>query len=631
MVKRIPIRLPRSANDQTSGRFRRACLPLFGQVLALLLCFCALTTPVASQTVNPVLVSGSQGLALHGAPLLPPNAPLPYARTDAPSGGRIVFGAQGVFDTLNPFVIRGIAAQGLAPPMGLVFQSLMIRSADEPFSVYGGLAQSVELADDLSEMTVNLEPDARFSDGHPLGAEDVAFTFNLLKDKGRPTFRGYYGKVREVTVLDRTRIRFRFEGHDRELPLIIALMPVLPKHATDPARFEETSLKTPIGSGPYRVAEIKAGESIRYEKNPDFWGKKKPVYQGLYHPDTIRFDYFRDSNTLFEAFKGGLVDVRIEDNPTRWAQDYDFPALKEGRIIRETLPVAIPKGMTGFVFNTRKTLFADSRIREALGEMLDFEWINRSLFFGLYQRADSYFSGSATLSTAGRPASTAERALLAPFPGMVRPDILEGLWHPPHLDGTGRDRKAAARALTLLQQAGWQLKEGQLINASGEPFGFEILVNSRLQEKLALNYAQSLSRIGIAAKVRLIDDIQYWRRLSGFDFEMIQFNWTGSPAPGNEQYHRWGSKAATREGSLNYAGASNAAIDAMIEALLAAKTPESYLTAIHALDRVLLSGFYVVPLFCAPDIWMARKAQVKHPDRLPLLGTAIETFWVESP
>ncbi len=591
-----------------------------------LLLFSAICAPASAQGAKQE--TARHGLSLHGAPLLEADRPLPYAQTDAPTGGRIVFGAQGVFDTLNPFVIRGIAAQGLAPPMGLVFQSLMIRSADEPFSVYGGLAKSVDLADDFSSMTVHLEPEARFSDGKQVSAEDVAFTFALLKDKGRPTFRGYYGKVTALTVLDPLTLRFTFEGHDRELPLIIALMPVLPKHATPAARFEETSLLPPIGSGPYRVAEIKAGESIRYEKNPDFWGKAKPIYRGLYHPQTIRFDYFRDSNTLFEAFKGGLVDVRIEDNPTRWAQDYDFASLKDGRTVRETLSITIPKGMTGFVFNTRKPLFDDIRIREALGMMLDFEWINRSLFFGLYKRSNSYFSGSA-LSAAGRPASTEERALLARFPDAVRPDILAGQWQPPQLDGTGRDRKAAMTALNLLNQAGWTLRDGQLVNGNNEVFRFELLVNSRLQEKLALNYAQSLARIGISLSVRLIDEIQYWRRLSAFDFDMIQFTWSGSPAPGNEQYHRWGSKAAEREGSLNYAGAKNPAIDAMIEALLAAQTPQTYLSAIHALDRVLLSGFYVVPLFYAPDLWLARKASVKHPARLPLLGTAPETFWVE--
>ena len=615
MLTMLPIRMrPAPAANRFAGM---AAFVLFLWVMAL----CG---PVGAQEAG----TGRHGLSLHGAPALAAGQPLPYAQSDARAGGRIVFGAQGVFDTLNPFVIRGIAAQGLAPPMGLVFQSLMIRSADEPFSVYGGLAKSVDLADDFSAMTVHLEPDARFSDGKQVRAGDVAFSFALLKEKGRPTFRGYYGKVTAVTVLDPLTIRFRFEGHDRELPLIIALMPVLPEHATQASRFEETSLVPPVGSGPYRVAEVKAGESIRYEKNPDFWGKDKPIYRGLYNPYTIRFDYFRDANTLFEAFKGGLVDVRIEDNPGRWAQDYDFPALKDGRVLRETLPVSIPKGMTGLVFNTRKPLFADIRIREALGAMLDFEWINRSLFFGLYKRSDSYFSGSA-LSAAGLPASDGERALLARYPDAVRPDILAGQWQPPRLDGTGRDRNAASKALALLAQAGWSLRDGQLLNTNNEVFAFELLVNSRLQEKLALNYAPSLARIGIALKVRLIDEIQYWRRLSAFDFDMIQFTWAGSPAPGNEQYHRWGSKAAEREGSLNYAGAKSPAIDAMIEALLAAQTPQAYLTAIHALDRVLLSGFYVVPLFYAPDLWMARKSSVKHPARLPLLGTAPETFWVE--
>ena len=570
------------------------------------------------------------GLTLNGSPRLHPYTPLPYADRNAPDGGRITFGVAGSFDTLNPFVVRGISAQGISPPMGLVFQSLLLRSADEPFTLYAGVARAVSLDPEGRSLTVHLDPAARFSDGQPVTARDVAFTWGLLKEKGRPNYRGTYGKVTETRLLDPLTIRFSWEEDDQELPLILALMPVLPAHKTDAARFEETTLSPPIGSGPYLVGEVKPGESITYHKDPNFWGRSKAIYQGLYHPDQIRYDYYRDANALFEAFKGGLVDVRIEDNPTRWATGYDFPALRDGRVVRETIPIGISKGMNGFVFNTRKDMFKDRNIREALNQMLDFDWINTRLFNSLYRRSDSYFTGSPLAST-GKHATAQERALLAPYLPTLKPEIVEGEWHPSQLDGSGRDRQAAQRALALLAKAGYRLEDGQLKNRSGEVLKFEILVNTRLQEKLALNYANSLQRIGINATVRLIDDIQYWRRLSAFDFDMIQYNYAGTPSPGNEQYHRWGSRAAARQGSLNYAGAQDPAIDAMIEAMLKARTQETYLTAVHALDRVLLSGFYVVPLFHAPDLWLARKTSIGRPKTTPLFGTAPETFWVIPP
>ena len=594
----------------------------------VILCLSALSlSSVSAQTKAGQQGLSQHGLALHGSPRLAPDTPLPYADRTAPDGGRITFGVAGSFDTLNPFVVRGISAQGISPPMGLVFQSLMLRSADEPFALYAGLARSVSLSADGKALTVYLDPQARFSDGQPVTAQDVKFSWGLLKEKGRPNYRNTYAKVTRLTVHDPLTLTFEWEDEDQELPLILAMMPVLPEHKTDAARFEETTLTPPLGSGPYRVGEVKPGESITYQKNPDFWGRNKAIYQGLYHPDTIRYDYYRDANALFEAFKGGLVDVRIEDNPTRWATGYDFPAMRDGRAMRETIPIGIAKGMNGFVFNTRKDVFKDKQVREALNEMLDFDWINSRLFNSLYRRSDSFFTGS-ELSSARKPATAQERALLAPFAASVRPEILEGQWQPAQLDGSGRDRKAAQRALALLEKAGYRLDDGQLKNRQGALLQFEILVNTRLQEKLALNYAQSLQRIGVSASVRLIDDIQYWRRLSAFEFDMIQYNYAGTPSPGNEQYHRWGSRAATRQGSLNYAGAQDPAIDAMIEAMLNARTPETYLSAVHALDRVLLSGFYVVPLFHAPDLWFARKTSIGRPKTTPLFGTAPETFWV---
>ena len=590
------------------------------------LLFAALFGLLAS--LAPAHAEPKHGLAMHGDPALPPGSTLPYANPEAPRGGRVIFGALGTFDTLNPYVVRGIAAHGIAAPMQLIYQTLMIRSADEPFTLYGLLAESVDVADDRTAVTFRLNPKARFSDGSPVTADDVLFSWRMLKEKGKPNFRFYYGKAIKAEALDKQTVRFTFaDGSDRELPLIFGLMPILSESHTDILKFGETDLSIPIGSGPYVVAQIKPGEAILFKRNPDFWAKDLPILKGLYNPDEIRFDYFRDANALFEAFKGGLYDVRLEDSPTRWISNYDFPAVQEGRVVKDPLPLGTPKGMTGFVFNTRKPVFADIRVREALGLMFDFNWVNTHLFNGLFKRTDSYFSGS-VLSSAGRPANERERELLAPFSKEVRPEILNGQWKPFDADGSGRDRTAARDALSLLQKAGWVLKDGVLQNARGEPFAFEMLVVSRVQERLAVNYAEMLKRIGITMKVRLVDDVQYWRRVAGFDFDMIQFTWGASPSPGNEQYNRWGGKSAEREGSLNYAGAKNPAIDAMIDAMLQAKSREDFTSAVRALDRVLLSQFYVVPLFHAPEQWLARSARIKRPEKVSLFGFAPETIWV---
>lgn len=576
----------------------------------------------------PALAAPKHGIAMHGDAALPPNAPLPYAQPDAAKGGRIVFGALGTFDTLNPYVVRGIAAHGIAAPMQLVYQTLMMRSADEPFTLYGLLAETIDVPDDRSSVTFRLNPKARFSDGTKVTADDVLFSWRMLKEKGKPNFRFYYAKAIKAEALDPETVRFTFaDSSDRELPLILGLMPILSEKHTDILKFGETDFTIPVGSGPYVIAQIKPGDSILFKRNQDFWAKDLPILQGLYNPDEIRFDYFRDANALFEAFKGGHYDIRLEDSPTRWISNYDFPAVLDGRVVKDPLPLGTPKGMTGFVFNTRKPIFADIRVREALGLMFDFNWVNSHLFNGLYKRTDSYFAGSA-LSSAGRAANDRERELLAPFSKDVRADIMAGQWKPFDADGSGRDRLAAREALALLQKAGWALKDGVLQNARGEPFSFEMLVISRVQERLAVNYAEMLKRIGVTMKVRLVDDVQYWRRVSGFDFDMIQFTWGASPSPGNEQFNRWGVKSAEREGSLNYAGAKNPAIDAMIDAMLQAKTREDFTSAVRALDRVLLSQFYVVPLFHAPEQWLARTSRVKRPEKVPLFGFAPETIWV---
>jgi peptide/nickel transport system substrate-binding protein len=567
------------------------------------------------------------GIAMHGEPALEPGFEhLPYANPHAPRGGRITLALQGTFDSLNPLIVLGVAPD-VVPRY--VLQSLMMRSTDEPFTIYGLVARTVEMPDDRSFITFNLDPRARFSDGHPLTAEDVRFSFEALKTYGKPFFRSSFGQVRSVEILGPNRIRFDLSGsNDRELPLLLGMsMPIFPAHATKLETFDKTSLTPLVGSGPYALTEVRPGERVVLTRRKDYWGEGLPITRGFYNFDEIRYDFYRDANSLFEAFKAGLYDFRIEGDPGQWATGYDIPAVRDGRIVRETLATRLPKGMSGFVFNTRKPLFSDVRVREALGYLFDFDWVNRNLFFGQLTRSDSYFSGS-NLASTGRPADEKERALLAAFPGTVRDDILEGRWEPPAGDGSGRDRDMARRALALLSEAGWVLENDVLRRkGSGEPFAFEMLVNSRSQERLALNFSQSLSRIGIQARVRLVDDVQYWRRLARFDFDMVQWLWAGTPSPGNEQRTRWGSAAAGRSGSHNHAGVASPAVDRLIDALLEAKGREDFVSAVRALDRTLLSGFYVVPLFYLKDQWLAYSSDLKRPDRTPLMGTSIDTWW----
>lgn len=576
----------------------------------------------------------THAIAMHGDPVLPPSFDhLPYTDPMARKGGRLSIGFLGTFDSLNPFNLKaGSTAQGLNTN---VFETLMTRSLDEPFTLYGLIAQSIETDEDRSFVTFRLDPRAHFSDGEPITADDVVFTFNLLKAKGRPQQRAAYSLIEAVTTPDEHTIRFDFSGlNDREMPLTLALMPVLPHKKVDPATFDDATLAIPTGSGPYLIKEVKPGQRILLDRDPNYWAKDLPVRRGLYNFDEIDIEYFRDANSLFEAFTAGLLDFREETNPARWTQAYDFPAIREGKVIRVALPAGGPKGLEGFVFNLRRTLFTDVRVREALSLLFDFEWINANLFYGLYQRTQSFFDDSELAST-GRPASAAELALLVPFPGVVREDFLAGRWHPAQTDGSGTDRTEPKRALALLKDAGYRVENGRLVK-DGIPLSFEIMVQDRNKERLALNYADSLARIGVTAHVHLVDEVQYQRRRQKFDFDMMIGSWLASASPGNEQRGRWGSQSADQEASYNLAGVKSPAVDAMIAALLSARTQEEFIAAVRAYDRVLLSGFYVVPLYHATDQWVAYSAKLARPKNLPRFGPAssgatLDSWWRQEP
>jgi peptide/nickel transport system substrate-binding protein len=567
-------------------------------------------------------------IAMNGEPALGPDfKAFAYVNPDAPKGGTLVQGALGTFDSLNPLIVKGVPAISLR---SYVVESLLTRGYDEPFTLYGLLAETVETDAVRSYVTFRLNPRARFSDGAPVTAADVVFSWQLLRDHGRPNYRGYYVKVANAEALDERTVRFDLSGSDdRELPLILGLMPVLPRHAVNADAFEETTLKPIVGSGPYVIAQVDAGHSVTLRRNPDYWGRDLAVNRGLWNFDTLRFDYYRDINAQLEAFRRGLFDVRAETDPARWQTDYDFAAVRDHRVVKDALPTGLPKGTYAFVFNTRRAMFADVRVREAISLLFDFEWINKNFYYGQYRRSASYFADS-ELSAYRRPADARERALVAPFPDSVRPDILDGSWALRASDGSGRDRSLVRRALALLAAAGYQLEGTELHDrATGRRLEFEILVTNRDQERQALAFAQNLKLAGIAARIRMVDAVQYDQRRITFDFDMIQYRWEQSLSPGNEQGFYWSSEAADQQGTRNYMGVRSKAIDAMIAAMLKASAREDFVAAVRALDRMLMSGFYVVPLFYLPDQWVARWAYIRRPDRTSLSGYLPEAWWRE--
>ncbi len=489
---------------QSPGRSRRRAVPIptklpqrrsWTRTLVVLTVLGLWTSVAAAESRHAIAMHGTPH---HGAGF----KHFPYANPDAPKGGRLVQGVLGGYDSLNPFIIKGTVPEGLR---GWVYESLMMRSGDETFSLYGLLAESLDVADDRSAVTFNLRPEARFSDGEPVKPEDVLFSFTTLRDKGVPFFRSFYKKVATAEKVGPRAVRFTFtSAGDREIPMIMGLMPVLPSHKFTPESFERTTLEPPVGSGPYRITTVDPGRALVYARNPDWWGKDLAVARGRFNFDEIRLEFARDATTLFEAFKAGQIDVRAEDDPGRWAEGYRIPPVDDGRIVRRELDVRLPAALNAYVFNSRKPMFADPRVRQALILLFDAEWLNRSLYNGLYKRTQSLFERS-ELSSFGTPASDAEIALLAPFAGAVRPDILDGTARLPVGDGTGNNRANLGAAFKLLTAAGYTLRGRQLINAKGEPLTIDFLAQSRAQERLMLSFSRILERVGVAVKIRQVE------------------------------------------------------------------------------------------------------------------------------
>jgi peptide/nickel transport system substrate-binding protein len=589
-------------------------------IAALLFCLTALC---------PAAAEPRPGIAMHGEPALPADFQhLPYADALAPQGGLLRQATAGSFDNVNPFIVKGEKALSVSSH---VFESMMGRNYAEPFSIYGLLAESIDVTPDRSRMTFVLRPEARFSDGTPVTAADVVFSLETLRDHGLPRFKTYYSKISNVETPDQRTIVMIQDAGDRELPLVMGLMPILPKHYWEGRDFEASTLDPIMGSGPYVLSEIKPGERISYKKNPDYWGKALPLNRGLWNFDELRIDYFRDSNSALEAFKKHLVDIRVETDPGRWSQAYDFPAAKEGKVVRERFSQKTPAPAAGFAFNTRRALFADPLVRRALIEAFDFEWLNANIFFGLYRRTQGYYAGS-ELSYLGHPADARELALLGADARRIDPRVLDGSYELPKTDGSGRDRQMLRYAVSLLKEAGWEIRDEKLVNGrTGENFTFTISCLSKEQEKVALHYQRTLRQIGIEAKIRVVDSAQFQRMLDDYDFDMVPVMWYNSLSPGNEQDFYYGSAGRETKGTRNYPGIADPAVDRMIKALLRASARDDFVAAVRALDRLLVNGFYIVPFYNSGGQWVARWTTIGRPDHSPLSGFEDATLWYNKP
>lgn len=596
-------------------------------VLALGLGAAALRCPPAraETTAQPV-----EGSAVHALSLLEPPAlasdftHFPWADPDAPKGGSVVHGAIGSFDSFNPFIIRGTPAAGI----GQIYDQLLVANPDEPSAEYAHLALAITVAPDRTAVAFDLRPEARWHDGRPVTSADVAFTFAALREQGRPFYRGYWADVVAVETPSPQRVAFRFrDGSNRELPLILGQIQVLPRHFWEGRDFTRPLAEPPLGSGPYRVDAFELGRSVSYRRVADYWGRDLPTARGLNNFDLIRYEYFRDTTVAFEAFKAGRTDFRTVNVALEWATGYDFPAARSGLVQRLELPNELPSGMQAFVFNTRREVFKDRRVREALSLLFDFEWLNANIFYGAYARTSSYFQNSRFAAT-GLPEG-AELALLEPFRAELPKEVFEKPFVLAKTDGTGTNREGLRAALQLLREAGWMVRERKLVDAAGQPMRFEILLNSPSFERVALPYRDWLARLGVEVAVRTVDPAQFQRRQDTFDYDMIVDVFAESFSPGNEQRDYWSCEKAAQQGSQNTIGVCNPVIDALIGKVIAADGIEALVPAVRALDRVLLWGFYVVPQWHSPVFRLAFWDLFGRPARPPRYGIGFNAWWAD--
>jgi microcin C transport system substrate-binding protein len=548
-----------------------------------------------------------------------------YVNPNAPKGGTLRQHDIGTFDSLNGFILKGSPAIGL----GAIYDTLLESSNDEPFSRYGLLAKEVMVASDKRSVRFRLRPEARWHDGQKITADDVVFSFNILMEKGHPLYQQTYRDVEKAEALSPSEVKFSFKtDENRELPLLVGELPIIPKHFWKDKDFSKSGTAImPLGSGPYKILDFAPGHSIRYQRVKDYWAKDLPVNRGRNNFDIMSFDYYRDATVALEAFKAGAYDLRLENVARDWARAYNFPAMRNGRAKKETIPHAIPTGMQSFVFNTRKAQFQDVRVREALNLAFDFEWANKTLFFGLYTRNQSYFANS-FYAAGGKPTGT-ELELMEPLRSLIPGQAFETIFTNPITDGTGFNRRNLLRARTLLEQAGWKIKDGILVNAKGEPFHFQILLSAPNFERVAAPFLKNLKRLGINASMRTVDASQYQKRLQTYDYDMIMHVFNQSLFPGNEQLAYWHSSRADIPGGANMAGIKNPAVDVLTEKLVAAKDLETLIASARALDRTLLWNYYVIPNWHTRNFRIAYWNKFGRPERLPIYSIGLENWWMK--
>ncbi len=574
---------------------------------------------------GPAWADPQYGFALFGDLKYPPGfTHFDYANPDAPKGGAVKFAAIGTYDTFNPFALKGVKADGI----GYLFDTLMATSSDEPDSQYGLVAESVDVAPDRLSVVFNLRKEARFHDGSPITPDDVVWTFDTLKAKGAPQYHLYYADVLKAETVGDRAVKFTLRSaQNRELPSILGELPVLSKAYWAARDFEKTSLDAPLGSGPYVIDSFDQGRSITLKRVPDYWAKDLPVNKGKFNFDTMRYDYYRDTSVALEAFKAGQYDLRSENVSKNWAIGYDCPALSAGLIKKEAIANEVPQGMQGFAFNTRRPLFQDPRVRQALGYLFDFEWTDKNLFYGAYARTESYFSNS-DLASSGLP-SEDEKKILEPFRGDIPPEVFTQAYEAPKTDGSGNIRENLRAALELLKAAGWTVKGGKLVNDKGEQFQFEFLNAEAEFERIILPFSDNLARLGIKVTLRTVDPAQYENRLNDYDFDMTVTVIPESLSPGNEQRGYWTAAAADEPGGNNLMGVKNKAIDALVGMVIAAPDRPSLLTRVHALDRVLLRNYYVVPNWHINVFRVAYWDKFGRPKINPPYALALDNWWVD--
>jgi len=563
---------------------------------------------------------------MHGDLAYPANfSHFKYANPEAPKGGVLRQYAIGTFDSFNPFIAKGNPAAGIA----LIYDSLMTPSKDEPFSRYGLLAESIETPSDRSWVAFTLRENARWHDGKPVSVEDVIWTFNTLIEQGSPLYGFYYAGIEKVEKAGERRVKFSFKpGENRELPLIIADLRILPKHYWEKRNFAETTLEPPLGSGPYEIAAFEAGRNVSYRRRADYWGADLPVNRGHYNFDSFRWEYYRDMSVAIEGLKADAYDIRLENSASKWATAYDIPEVRDGRLRKELIPHERSQGTQGYGFNLRRPLFRDRRVREALGYAFDFEWMNKNLSFGQYERIRSYFENS-ELAARGLP-SPAELEILEPLRGRIPEEVFTSEYQPPKTDGSGKIRGNLRRATELLSAAGWKVVDGRLTHVeTGEPMVFEILLSSPGEERTALPFKKNLERLGVEASVRTVDTAQYRQRMDTFDFDITTIRVGQTSSPGNEQREFWSSESAKREGGRNLMGIANPAVDELIELVIAAKSREDLVTRVRALDRVLLWNFYMIPHFFIAADRLLYWDRFGRPEIVPSEGLAIDTWWYD--